>query len=278
MMKKYLIIAFVLAAALTFSIKDATAVTFAGGEINDIYFNNVENWIDRDRDQEISRGDYFYGILHVQDIVGRSSGTVWNEDNVTPGLDTFTGYFLTTVTGVTLDGGVQPHITLGTFTGGADPNGILSAGELASGVVMKMWTDTSTKWTDTINILTDIANSTDGIAWATFTADGGYWYTHAPLIPPIGSGNTVGESFLGLNLVTNNSGLTFGLVNDPNESEINAIVNLTGQSEIEVGDNHWRFQSNDPVFADIIPEPGTMFLLGSGLIGLGFYARRKVSK
>lgn len=278
MMKKYLIIAFVLAAALTFSIKDAMAVTFAGGEINDVYFNNAENWVDRNRDGEISRGDYFYGILHVQDIVGRSSGTVWNEDNVTPGLDTFTGYFLTSVTGVTLDGGVQPHITLGTFTGAVDPYGILSAGELASGVVMKLWTDTSTKWTDSINILTDIANSTDGIAWATFTADGGYWYTHAPLIPPIGSGNTVGESFLGLNLVTNNSGLTFGLVNDPNESEIDVFVNLTGQSEIEVGDNHWGFQSNDPVFADIIPEPGTMFLLGSGLIGLGFYARRKVSK
>ena len=278
MMKKYLIIAFVLVAALTFSIKDATAVTFAGGQINDIYFNNAENWVDANGDQQVSAGDYFYGILHVQNVDGRSAGTVWNEDNVTPGLDTFTGYFLTDVTGVFLHGGVSPHITLGTFTGGADPNGILSAGELASGVVLKMWTDSATKWTDNGgNIAIDIARSTDGTVWATFTANGGYWYSHAPLIPPVGAGNTVGDSFLGLNLVTNSSGLTFGLVDDPNENEINALVNLTGQSEIEVGSNYWGFQSNDPVFADI-PEPGTMLLLGSGLIGLGFYSRRKVSK
>ena len=278
-MKKYLIIAFVLVAALTFSIKDAAAVTFAGGQINDIYFNNAENWVDTNGDQQVSVGDYFYGILHVQDVSGRSAGTVWNEDNVTPGLDTFTGYFLTDVTGFQPPhGGVQPHITLGTYTGLADPNGILSAGELLSGVVLKMWTDAATKWTDNGgNVAIDIARSTDGAAWATFTANGGYWYTHAPLIPPVVAGNPVGESFLGLNLVTNSSGLTFGLVDDPNENEINALVNLTGQSEIEVGSNYWGFQSNDPVFADI-PEPGTMLLLGSGLIGLGFYARRKVNK
>ena len=276
MMKKYLIIVFVLVAALTFSIEDATAVTFAGGEINDIYFNNAENWVDTNGDQQVSVGDYFYGILHVQNVDGRSSGTVWNEDNVIAGgLDTFTGYFLTDVTGVTIEGGVQPHITLGTFSGGADPNGILSAGELATGVVLKMWTDAATKWTDNGgNIATDIARSTDGTVWATFTADGGYWYSHAPLSPPVGTGNTVGDTFMGLNLVTNSSGLTFGSVDDPNENEINALVNLTGQGEIEVGDNYWPFQSNDPVFADI-PEPGTMLLLGSGLIGLGFYARRK---
>ncbi len=278
-MKKYLIIAFVLVAALTFSIKDAAAVTFAGGQINDIYFNNAENWVDTNSDQQVSVGDYFYGILHVQNVDGRSAGTVWNEDNVTPGLDTFTGYFLTDVTGVSFHGGVQPHITLGTYTGvGGDPNSILSAGELDSGVVLKMWTDAATKWTDNGgNIGIDIARSTDGTVWATFTANGGYWYSHAPLIPPVGAGNTVGDSFLGLNLVTNNSGLAFGLVDDPNENEINALVNLTGQSEIEVGSNYWGFQSNDPVFADI-PEPGTMLLLGSGLIGLGFYARRKVNK
>lgn len=262
-MKKYLylITALVLFAVLGFTSNAAVAApVFAQDEINDIFFNNVENWVDVDGSQDISQGDYFYGILHVQNIDGRISYTVWNEDNVLPGLDTFTGYFLTTVTGVTIEGGVQPHITLGPFTGGADPNSILSAAELASGVVLKMWTDSATKWTDFVSLGADIASSTDSTPWAAFTTIGGYWYTHAPLIPPVGAGNTVGHSFLGLKVVTNNSGLNFGSVNDPNESEINLNVDFVGQSEIQVNDNYWAFQSNDPAF--ILPVR-----CGDGIVG-----------
>ncbi len=265
-MKKYLYLmtALVLFTVLGFTPNDAAAApVFAQDEINDIFFNNVENWVDVDGSQDISQGDYFYGILHVQNIDGRISNTVWNEDNVLPGFDTFTGYFLTTVTGVTIEGGVQPHITLGPFTGGADPNGILSAGELASGVVLKMWTDSATKWTDFVTLGADIASSTDSTPWATFTTTGGYWYTHAPLVPPVGAGNTVGHSFLGLKVVTNNSGLNFGSVNDPNESEINLNADFVGQSEIQVNDNYWAFQSNDPAFIlpvrcgdGIVNQPG----------------------
>ncbi len=250
-MKKYLylITALVLFTVLGFTSNAAVAApVFAQDEINDIFFNNVENWVDVDGSQDISQGDYFYGILHVQNIDGRISNTVWNEDNVLPGLDTFTGYFLTTVTGVTIEGGVQPHITLGPFTGGADPNGILSASEISSGVALKMWTDSATKWTDFVSLGADIASSTDSTPWAAFTTTGGYWYTHAPLVPPVGAGNTVGHSFLGLKVVTNNSGLNFGSVNDPNESEINLNTDFVGQSEIQVNDNYWAFQSNDPAF------------------------------
>src|SRR4030066_2172753 len=102
-MKKYLylITALVLFTVLGFTSNAAAAApVFAQDEINDIFFNNVENWVDVDGSQDISQGDYFYGILHVQNIDGRISNTVWNEENVIPGLDTFTGYFLTTVTGV----------------------------------------------------------------------------------------------------------------------------------------------------------------------------------
>ncbi len=263
-MKNYLIIVLALLAALTFSMKDVMAEpVFAPDEMNNIFFNNAENWVDVDNTGEISVGDYFYGILHVQNIDGIVSGTIWNEDNVTPGLDTFTGYFLTDVTGVSIHD-LQPHITLGTYTGGSDPNGVLSDAEIANGVVLKLWTDTSTKWTDFNDITTDIANSTDTAPWAAFTTDGGYWYTHAPFTPPAGVGNTVGNSFMGLKIVDNFSGLTFAMVNDTNEGEIDVDVHLAGQSELEVGDNHWGFQSNDPVFINPI-EP----LCGDGILDPG---------
>ncbi len=280
-MKKYLIFVIAIVAALSFSLKDAMAYPqFASGEINDIYFHNAETWIDVDNTGEISVGDYFYGILHVQNIDGRSAGTVWNEDNVTPTLDTFTGYFLSDVTAVGIHS-LQPHITLGTYTGGSDPNSVLSDAEIANGIVLKLWADVSTKWTENTTIAGDIAASTDTSAWATFTADGGYWYTHGPLIPPALPGNTVGETFMGLNLVDNFSGLTFDLVNDVNEGEIDLDVSLAGSGEIEIPQaeytGQWMFMSNDPVFMDV-PEPGTMLLLGSGLIAIGIYARRKAKK
>lgn len=281
MMKKYFAIVFVLMATLYFLIKDTEAVTFAENQINDIYFYTAENWVDANGDQQISTGDYFYGILNVQNISDRSAGTVWNYDNVTPGLDTFTGYFITEVVSVT-SSGILPsvmHITFGTYTGGSDPFGILSDTELDSGVVLKMWTDTSTKWTNKIDIATDIANSTDGTPWATFTADGGYWYTHAPVIPP-GSGNPFGESFLGLNLVDNFAGYDFALVNDPNESERNLDVYLTGQSEIEVGTNYWGFRSNDPAIMSVVPEPisSILFVAGGAMLGARSFLRRRQGK
>ena len=86
---------------------------------NDAFFSNVENWLDLDGSQTISTGDLFYGILHVQNV--DAPITIWSEDNVPAGgLDTFTGYFLTSVTGVGVHG-LTTHISLGVAA--ADPNG-----------------------------------------------------------------------------------------------------------------------------------------------------------
>ena len=50
-----------------------------GSGVNDIYFNNIENWVDVDGSGTVSAGDQFYGILHVQNIDNQYSGPVWND-------------------------------------------------------------------------------------------------------------------------------------------------------------------------------------------------------
>lgn len=265
-----------IAAVLSGSPAEASPVLGPG--TNNIYFNNAENWIDKDSSGAISVGDQFYGILHVQNI--DNPGTIWNEDNVAAGgIDTLTGYFLTDVVATGFHG-LNTHITFGAAS--SDPNGVMTSGDLASGVVLKLFADsTATPYTDDFSVATDIASATDGAFWASFTTAGGYWYAHAPLSVP--ASGDIGSSYFGLNLVVNNSGFTFLTIDDTLETESGSpLVNMYGESTISVNDltatgSHWDFTSEDPSVV-VTPEPGTFLLLGGGLLGLGMYARRRRAK
>lgn len=44
------------------------------------------------------------------------------------------------------------------------------------------------------------------------------------------------------------------------------------------GIDGWPVKSNDPVIGTVVPEPGTLLLLGSGILGLGLVGRKRFKK
>ncbi len=296
-MKKLGLLTAVFALALFLYSLPAKAVPVIDAGANSLFFTNVENWIDEDDSGDISAGDTFYGILNVQNISNGGSD-IWGTDNVGGDgtIDTLTGYFLTTVTGVNVHGGLggDVHISLGAAT--ADPNGVLTAADLSSGVVLKMFVDdtsvggpgTAYTTNDAGGAAGDIANATDGSVWATLNVGpNGYWYTHAPVVPPTNVGAAIGESWFGLDFVVNNTGWTYLAIDDPLESEAGAggiaLVEMYGTSNINVNDpaitggDNWGYTSQDPSVV-VTPEPGTLLLLGSGLLGGALLRRRRARK
>jgi len=274
---------------------------FAMGEINEAFFNNREVWVDVDNNSQISKGDYFWGILHVQNIEDSQGNTMWSEDNVDRdgSIDTFTGYFYIEVLDI-VTGDPNPYIIFG-IPDQSDPNNIISDSERDSGVVMKLYVDDGSvpPATSFVNDVTKLGEATDGTFWASFGLDTGsywdsendtwtgntYWYTQAPINPP--TEGKVGISWFGLKIVDNNSGIPlFVGINDPDEDFADKTVSMYGESMITVADltrnenndgysSGEIFESDDPVTIFPAPEPASIMLLGGALLSLAIYVRKK---
>lgn len=141
--------------------------------------------------------------------------------------------------------------------------------------------------------------------------DDGYWWSEAPVVPP--GAEDIGESYGGLYGI-DTPFYGFEAVNDPSEGKFDdwvdmffnvelvnlyqyhniggtdyLVPNLWYYGAFDIGNGHtnpvpggsWaepmNFGDNDPaIFSTIIPEPATMLLLGSGLIGLAGIGRKKL--
>jgi hypothetical protein len=301
----------------------AQAIPFVPGNFNGLFFTNDEVWVDKDNDglstanpgaNTVTVGDILWGTLKMNQIsgptnnIGQGGPQIWGP-GATP--DEITGYFVTVVSGVINNGNT---ILLAPLPNAAlDPNGIMTAADIANGVVIRIYEDSPGGFGN-YNATTQgqaVATATDGsLLWTLSMFDNalapagiqpnnamdlGYWFSNANTDPwGLQGGNVLGDSFAGVNVVTNNSGISkFGPVTDPNVTLasppwsvpnynhfwLNSELIVNGAAlatNFAIGPNQpMHLFSNDPGVYFPIPEPGTVALFGLGLVGAFGVVRRR---
>lgn len=273
----------------------AFASTFlAGNADNELFFNNYELLFDGNGNQVdlqtnflrgVLPGDYFMGILNIQnnDVAGT---TFWAQ---VLGGDQVSGIFVQKV--VATAAGTTPTEVRLTMTNTdrlgftlLDSSALDLTGRIAVGEMFALYQDTApgmTNFESNGTVQDDVAKSTDGDKILAFsvvkTTD--YFYSYVDSGVPLND-NFGGRAFGGMT-VTYPTDIPFVALNDPDENEINTAAEVIMSSEIEqnpafqTGASPWQIRSNDPATLHPIPEPSTVILLGAGLIGLGFVARKR---
>lgn len=240
-------------------------------EITKMKFTNFENWIDQDGDGMISAGDDFFGILTmttITDVNSTAGSTTWTD----AGPDEITGVFQISVANVSNPFSPDLALPLGSSE--------TVQFEMNTGDFIRMFYDTTPDFDPDLPLLQSIATAADGDLWMAVEA-GDYIDGYNETTP------TTSNNFNWADLTVNNTGYTIvPLLWKESLGSINPygsyVADLYFETKLEfllpgaVGD--WRYKSEDPVYLFATPEPGTMGLLGLGLLlGARFVRRRNLT-
>ncbi|MDX9786992.1 MAG: PEP-CTERM sorting domain-containing protein [Desulfobacterales bacterium] len=273
------------------------------GDLNEIFFQDVELLFDGEGNQvdlgnpdviqnrELQVGDVFMGIINAQNVDVNSS-PFWQYDSIAPDAVNLSGIFAQQVTAVDAATGLVflTNTTIFDFTL-LDTTTLDISPYLNPGEMLALYVDTDkdgafTAYNTNGTVQEDVADATDsdsGAVWLTAGVAGldDYAYSYATLGVLLGEFSA--EAYAGLSVIQNNTGfLGFELVNDAGEDLFDTFVQVAFTSEIEEnngfvqGNSPWHLASNDPaIMLPTVPEPGTVLLLGLGLLGLSVIARKK---
>jgi hypothetical protein len=232
------------------------APVFAYGAVNNVNFGVAQNVVDVDSNGVLSPGDLVYGILNVTRVTSGGS-TLWDANNVPgPGVDSFSGYYLGAVQSVTpLPTPWTAAVTLGAAS--VDPNGVMSAADLAAHAVAKLFVDTGTPFESNGSVADDIAKAMDGTPWVTLGFAGGYWNA-------LGFTNGTIIANGGFNALTDPAGLPLRPIQDPSCSTCPAVdFYFTTVATLSTPGAAWQAMGSS-TGAFSVPEPSIMSL---GLAG-----------
>lgn len=249
----------------------ATAYALPTLQVNEptkLKFTNFERWISNVNDLGwLDAGDVIEGIFNITTITDVAGfNTTWTDS---PGGDELTGHFQFTVTG----GSMNPAL-----------GAVVSFG-LGSGDFLRAYYDTNDNWNPTQ--ANAVARATDGSLYFEVLGSDLIEAIARDVVPGVTQTNWW------FDLTTNNTG--YPLIPQPWPEVLGGGpfihpfpggVHPTGHtSEVYLegsiynyGSYGWNWRSEDPAYLYATPEPATMLLVGSGLVGLARFARRKVAK